>query len=501
MLNIRTVTVLEDRAQVERVGSLVCSGLTSFSLDGFSPLAVDRSLKVSVRGGQLVDAQLKRQWKEKPLGGLADDATVLETKLQNLNEQCERQGQLLRRLDHRASLLETARTDLLRAIGEQAGNNAVDHARWSSAFELITNQQQALDDQRAQDQHAMNEIQKQLKDAQRAQSLAGRREQTFECLLQLSIEANGPVEVTVSYLVPCAVWRPAYRARLAGSRIHIEAEAYVWQFTGEAWSDVELRCSTARPTLGSSPPSMSDDVLVTRPKAEQEKKNIEVEVREEVIQNTGAGVSSDVPGIDDGGETRVLAVANRVSVKDDGQPHRFPLFHFETESKTELVAAPEYSSSVFCISQFANSANGVLFAGPVELLRESGFVGRGQLKFAAVGERVRLSFGREDGLQVVRHLDEKHDESRLTGRKTRLKKLNYFLSNQNAESKSVIIEERVAVSELKEVEVTVHAKESTPTPEVSAEGIARLALKLPADSTSQAQFVWELSAASTVRGL
>ena len=52
----------------------------------------------------------------------------------------------------------------------------------------------------------------------------------------------------------------------------VEAEAVVWQRTGEDWKDVRLAFSTARPTLGTTPPRLAEDVLFTRAKQEQEKR-------------------------------------------------------------------------------------------------------------------------------------------------------------------------------------------------------------------------------------
>jgi hypothetical protein len=83
------------------------------------------------------------------------------------------------------------------------------------------------------------------------------------------------------------VWRPAYRATLKGDAVLLEAEAVVWQRTGETWNDVQLQFSTARPTLGTTPPRLAGDVLRTRPRQAIEKKSVDVAIREEVVQSAG----------------------------------------------------------------------------------------------------------------------------------------------------------------------------------------------------------------------
>jgi uncharacterized protein (TIGR02231 family) len=323
------------------------------------------------------------------------------------------------------------------------------------------------------------------------------------CTLELTLEGSGQATVRVRYLVPCAVWRPAYRARLLGEEVELEAEALVWQATGEPWADVALAFSTARPTLGTSPPRLTEDVLRVRPRAAEEKKGVEVSVREERIQSTGEGGSEEeLPGLDDGGEARLLQASGRTSVPGDGRPHRVPLFRFLAPAALELVCPAELTRVASLLARFPNTSGQVLLAGPVDLIREAGFVGRALLGFAAPGEVVKLSFGSLDGLQVVRSTDEQVEESRMTGRRTTTRTVTLHVSNARAEEARLVLEERLPVSEVKEVEIQVLTARCSPAPTtVSPDGVARLELSLPAHGTRTARFSWELAAAGKVSGI
>jgi hypothetical protein len=77
-----------------------------------------------------------------------------------------------------------------------------------------------------------------------------------------------------------------------------------------------------------------------------------------------------------------------------------------------------------------------------------------------------------------------------------------FVSNTRPESVRLIIEERVPVSEVKEVEVQVLTKECQPSPStVTQDGVARIEVELAANATKTAKFTWELSAAAKVAGV
>ena len=75
MLPVKKVVVMEDRAQVERRGTVPLSGVTKVEIDGLPLVAVDRSLKLEVKGGTLIDAKFERRWKEQPKGGLPADSS------------------------------------------------------------------------------------------------------------------------------------------------------------------------------------------------------------------------------------------------------------------------------------------------------------------------------------------------------------------------------------------------------------------------------------------
>jgi uncharacterized protein (TIGR02231 family) len=209
-----------------------------------------------------------------------------------------------------------------------------------------------------------------------------------------------------------------------------------------------------------------------------------------------------MPGLDDGGEAVLLAAPARGTVPSDGEPHRIPLSSFSAPANVERVGVPELSPAVSLVARFPNAGKHVLLAGPVDLLRSSGFIGRGQLKFAANGETVKLSFGSEDGMRIERQLEEKTEEARLTGRRTTRKQVKLFVSNASNEPARVIVEERIPVSEVKDVEIQVLNKECKPAPSgVSNEGIARIELQCAAGATQEVAFAWELSAAAKVAGV
>jgi uncharacterized protein (TIGR02231 family) len=511
---IARVTVLEDRAQVERrARCALAAGRQTLRVEGVSPVAVDRSLKARVEGAgvKVVDARVARAFKPRPPGGLPADASELRRRVRALELRGAELDADLARLAARLEVARAARADVLRSISELSAVGPADPDGWRRQLEALRDEEGRTEGAHRIASAERGRVHKGLAEARAALAAAEAPDEELLTAIELTVEAAAEVtsEIRLVYLVPCAVWRPRYRATLVtvenAARVGLETEASVWQRTGEAWTEVELALSTARPTLGVSPPSLQDDVLRARPKSEEEKRSVDVSVREEVIQTVtqgGPAPTSELPGLDDAGEVRVLVAPRKVTVPPDGQAHRVPLGAFEAPAATRLFCAPERSPLVSLVATFENRGQHVLLAGPVDLVRESGFVGRSQLKFAAVGEQIRLSFGSEDHLRVTRQELQRREESRLTGRRTTEKTVKLFVSNAGTDRVKLEVEERIPVSEVKEVEVALRPKDTSPQPvEVTRDGIVRFQLELPPREHVELKLGYDVSAAAKVVGL
>ena len=280
-------------------------------------------------------------------------------------------------------------------------------------------------------------------------------------VLDVTADAAGEVTLEVGYVVPCAAWRPYHRATLAGGD-HVDwlTTACVWQATGEDWPDCALTFSLERASLGIEPPSLADDVLRTRRRAEV----VAVEARDHDVQTAGlggAGGALVVPGIDDGGLGLVLRGDHAVTVRADGMPHRVSIGGFAAPAQLSLVAMPLVSPWVHVRARLANTGAAPLLAGPVDLVMSSGFVGVGEVGFVAPGEKLELGFGPEADVRAHRDEPRERDDAGILGGwNVQTVRVAVRLSNLGAKRREVIVTERVPVSEVEQVEVVVAASDA-----------------------------------------
>lgn len=514
-LPVVKVTLLEDRALVERRGEVpLVPGAQHLVIAGLSPLAVDRSLQAKLAGGTVSQARVRRVRKPQPPEALREHHTQLDQRVADLEKEERQLSADVNRLAIRHGLLVTAHTDVYRAISEQAGGGLSRAETWKQQLDSVREELEAAGEAMRGAMREQQRVQQRLEEARRARVGTQQEEPRLDVHAELEVghPTGGTALLSITYLVPCAAWRPAYRATLespadgSNSTVRLECEAVVWQRTEEEWKDVELAFSTARPTLGASPPRLETDWLFLRDKTEREKQVVEVAVREEVIQTTGEGGGAKredgLPGMDDGGEPLTLAAPHRATVPSDGEPHRVPLFQFNAPAASELLVCPELSPLAHRVARFDNLGPAVLLAGPVDLVRQSGYVGRSQLRFTGKGERLRLGFGSEDSLRVARQTDQQEDVSRLTGRKVKTHHVKMFVSNMGPRPAAVALEERLPVSEVESVEVVLQKDATRPTPtRMSAEGIARFELTAPPRSQQELTLVYTVTSTSKVAGL
>ncbi|MEW1859127.1 mucoidy inhibitor MuiA family protein [Streptomyces sp. NPDC088194] len=551
-LPITAVTCLEDRAQVERTGTVpLVAGVQRLRVGPVTPLAVDRSLRADLSArpadgdradgapapgepapaARVVDARVVRAYTPAPPGEPGLDASQLRRDVHELERELYDARQLKQRQENALAVIDQARTDLHRDIVQGAGAGSADPERWADRLDRVDQEAETRIGELHRLRRRLHDIGEELGEARAALAATESEPQVLTAHVELVVEAEGagPADVRVTHLVPCALWRPAYRATLGADRdsVRLETDAFVWQATGEDWHGVALSLSTARPTLAANPPALTEDVLTLRERSAEERRTVEVNLREEEIRTVGDDSAGDagapgtgaadgggagaarLPGLDDGGAVRTLAAPHPVDVPSDGRPHRVHLSSFTAPCRAERTCAPELSPLLVTTAHFTNAAGHVLLAGPVDLVRGSGFVGRGELAFTGVGAQVRLAFGSEDTFRVVRQVEETRDTAGLAAINQRTvitRQVRLFVSRLDAPygggAQELVIRERVPVSEVSAVEVRVRAESSSPAPdEPDDEGIVRYALALGPGERREITLVYELTASSSVTGL
>jgi uncharacterized protein (TIGR02231 family) len=493
-LPVRAVVLLEDRAHVTRRGTVsLAEGPCRLRVADVSPVISDKTLTArAVRAGDAAAAADVHDVRVRRLRRIAREDHLEAVRLLD-EEIAGLEAQHARATAQRAVVLQelqgVGRIDEL-ALDEIADDVAWDRAApetWDAALDALAEAERAVSRRVTDLDLELAELAAALERKRHRRSAleptTARNGASLE--IDLGPAGAGEHEVEVSYVVPAACWRPRHTAELllgAGGEAEVrwQSAGCAWQATGEDWTDVELCFSTERLSLGAEPPLLADDVLAVTRKSPA----LVVQEREQRIEQTGLGRGAEraegLPGIDDGGEPQRLVAAHPVTVPSDGRPHLVPLHESVAPAQVELASFPELAAAVILKSTQTNTGKQPILAGPVDLVRGGGLAGRTSVLYVAPGERFALGWGPEGSLRVQREVEHLKEESNLIGSwMTRAQEVKVHLSNLGPAERSLRVTERVPVSEIEKVQITVVGKETTDAQRADERGFVQWQVTLP----------------------
>lgn len=558
---VSIVTLLEDRAQVRRIGHChFTPGLWRIKVAKVAPVLSDKSLRAEFFGdyplARIDDVRVRRQMLAKEEDRPAE-VQALEAEIRSLLKTFENTSQDRSYLESCFNKVNTILAKGLQELPTDAVWGQIDPRTWREQISTLFKQLRDLSAEILTTYHTQEDLRQKINNLiTKAQALS-RPDMVYAAHIEadLMISQEGEYEIAFDYVVPNAMWRPWHQAHLlqgngetgestltpnpspiqgegseertdnlsaistplqkveqggltSTAKLSFRVDGCVWQRTGEDWIDVNLVFSTARASLGTEPPLLTDDPLNVTEKSQQ----IVIELRDRKIQTTGLGTGGtaaptegpstvDLPGVDDGGEVRNLRPAKKATIPSDGRPYRVPIFSFESEADIEYVLMPEVSCQVVLKSEQTNTSHFPILAGPVDLVQTSEFVGRTSVLFISPGEKFALGWGPDGAMRVQRTQTQKREKDPLTKWNIVTTTTKLFLSNIGAELREIKTTERVPVSELEQVKVEVIADQTKDRIQPDENGFCTWNFTLEPYSQLQASLVYKISAAPEVQGI
>lgn len=446
------VLLTEDRGTIVRRGVVDWPGGSgTVVVDGLAPVLVDASMQPTVDVGEIGKCIIHRSWQQTDLSEMAETAQQRKDLRDQLLRNVAHQHRHQRRVD---AMFKT----YIETIAATASANQGEVSVWAENIASLHERRIQRGDVTCSVQADLNEVERAFKDIQASlETLRGQWHLTAR--VEIALDAGeGPVNVSLQYVVPAAMWRPTYRAALRGDTVTLTAQATLWQRTGEDWPAVNIALSTARPSTGAHLPPLYTDRLQLRDKTAEERRVIQAQTWSQSVQQTALTENEGLPGVDDGGETRELATAQPMAIPSTGRPHRATVTEESVTAVVEYRCYPAQSTHVYRVAEFTNPLPHPLLAGPVTLVADGGPCGTGEIPFVAEGEAFSLSFGSADEVSVdYKRTTETEDRLMATDHKWFIQEV--VLTNTGGEDITTEVVMRTPVSELAQVKVIVDTEE------------------------------------------
>jgi uncharacterized protein (TIGR02231 family) len=359
---------------------------------------------------------------------------------------------------------------------------------WSALFGIIG--ERFAEAQRAalEAKIKMRGLERQIKDLEgKLASLAPAQEERTEVKIFASAAAPLETDILVRYQVKGASWVPYYDARLqTGTKaqpptLQLVRRASIQQRSGEAWEEVALSLSTARPGADTSAPELNTvtidyepDLVPQRPAVVS---NAQRSIAREAAAPAGLAGSQDeerraaeAPPKQQAEEQQamveaqafqaVYSIAGRVSVPATGEAKRVRIDDMPIDPALMVRSVPKRDQKAYLYAKITVARGTPILPGQVLLFRDAIFVGNGRLPLLAPGEEHELGFGVDDSVRV-RHsvLEEKRSESGiLTSSKTDSRNYRITVKNLHERAVPVTVIDQIPVSQNADIKIELVAK-------------------------------------------
>lgn len=330
-----------------------------------------------------------------------------------------------------------------------------------------------------QDAHAarqqMKEIDKEIDDLQedlhdlRQELEAVSLPPADRMVVSLDVTAGAGVsgEIRISYLVNAAGWMPVYELHLDtdGAEITMERKAMLAQGTGEAWQDVAVTLSTARPQMKLSPGELwaQQAYLYEEPELRADVSYAAAPVPMMLERAMKAEEPADVvmATINMQGLTAEYHLPKPITLDGDYAQGLFSIDQQELPVELTAHATPLLEESVYLFASLTNDSSSPYLPGKASFYRDGAFIGSSDMfEMIAAGQSADLAFGAIDGLTTKRVTlrRETGESGILTTSNDKIEEYELRVENTTTRAWDVVLFDRAPYSEEEDLEIEAIAR-------------------------------------------
>jgi uncharacterized protein (TIGR02231 family) len=478
--SIQSIVVYPDRAMIRRVAAITVSrGENIVKLSGITSNLIDESVEVSAREGKILEVKTEKTFLTKVH---REKMKILEEKLEAVN------GHMKARSNETTVIQNTV--EFLKRFNPFPKNQKVSspeiesHVKFvekslAESYKEIT----AIEDKTRKLSEEKRAIEEEMK------HLRSSNTESKNILVYLVSDRDFSGEMTCSYVVTGASWKPQYevRADTQVSRIELTNFAVLKQSTGEDWKGVNVEISTARPSVRGNLPELSAwYVDEYKPKPTILRSFEDSPRKKEVLEERKVGEREfekeppPLPKLEAEATAFTFVLPGKVDVPSDNQPHRVLLATANQEGKFVYYAVPKISKYAYLKTDVKNPFSFPLLSGGMNLFADGRFVSSASLpKTILADATVDLSIGIDESIKVERKLQKSFTEAVGAFTKETRENYEYLTEVTNGKKREITINVRdsypVSKNEKIKVDLKTPAKEEA---SIGEDGIISWTLRL-----------------------
>ena len=480
--HISAVTVFTDRAQVTRTAEFDLQAGDYILIISNLPEQIDpASIQVKGLGNfMLSDVKLTTRYLTQIVSGRIRTLT---------NEKEKLEKELLIHSDDIVEAQSEKRfieniSKKLTAVGDGTSDPVFDPGKW---IEMVTFYREKLGQLNTELRESKNisqeirgEIDRINMEIQSEGANQNKSVKEIEISIDVTKEGNGKLDI--SYLVYGPGWTPDYTIRVDGSAksVSLMYQALVHQSTGENWSGVSMKLSTAKPQISGVVPSLSpwfvnawkqqpvrsnrrsgqSPSMAAAPSMAKEApmeialNDSEKALPEMVYQQANAST----------GTTSVLfELFGKNTIVSDNQTHKVTVSVFDLPASFHYSTIPKLSPYVYLEAELTNKSDFPLLSGASHIFLDSNYVADAYINSISADEKFKVSLGIDERFTVDRKLINRFED--VSGFFTKKKKITYKyiieITNNKLTKENIFLQDQLPVSQSEDIKVVLIEPEYT----------------------------------------
>jgi len=503
---VDAVTVYPDGASVTRVVAVeLPAGDNTLVLNDF-PLELDPS-SLRVEGEASTGMTIGGIDTKSPRAAPPVNLPELDKRIEALNDERADLDGAIAAAEARRKFAERFAEASPAGIGEKGEARPL--ADWRAAFAAVAEEVATADTAIREAERRQRDIDREI--ARLEADRASKPPSKLEVKIDLAATTPSKGTLRITYTVPDARWTPLYDARLdTGSKdrkpsLELVRRAEIRQTTGEDWSNVALTVSTVRNALGSEAPEVKS-LIVQYPlpllpqvlSAPVAARAVNSRMLYQSSPALGGKAAEQQATAEVGGFQVVFRIPGRVSIGANEGARSLRISTATVAPDLTVRSAPVIDSTAFLEASFTQSEEAPLLPGRISIYRDGVFVGRGQMAAASKEEKVRLGFGADDKVKVVRSVVKRNEGSAgliVTTSKTDERSFKTSIRNGHDFPIRVAIEDQLPVSENDDIQVELLPSTTPPTTTNMRDkrGVLEWVLDVGPAEVREIAFAWRVS--------
>jgi uncharacterized protein (TIGR02231 family) len=418
--SITEVTVFPDRARVTRTASQSFIPGDYILVFGNLPQDIDDdSIQVSGKGSAVLkDVNIKE----------VRYAKIPFEKVKQLVEQEKALEAREEALEDREDQIEKEKTFLdnitrkLTGVTEKSEPATLDPDKWMKLVAFYSAKLKSLDQELRTIEKQKNELEE--KKQQLKWKINGidelKEKMRYQVNVKVTVKKQGRLTLNLAYMVDGPQWAPVYELHVDSKqkRMKIKYNAFIKQKTGEDWTHIKLKLSTAKPGIGAKHPDLREWYIAFRPPQTPGKQfNIDgVDVKKSAtgqnifdtrmlnmvpgILKPDDDIEEEIASVEAGATSAVFAIKGKSTIKSSKSKHKVNIASNDFPVNFRYSTIPKLMAYAYLKAKTVNKSAYPLLPGESTIFLDNAYVTKSFMKKVATGQGFWTFLGVDEGIGV-----------------------------------------------------------------------------------------------------